>query len=332
MSSANTTTIHKSPALSLYQETLISPMSTTPYQFPNTPVTAMPDSDEASASPMMSAVQTPTTGQSQAFPHHEILAIGQGTMRVDQGRPRLDEGGGGGGYQHQRSATEGGGKGWNPAHSHNHAHGHGHARTGSNWELAQTHHRPNSSYPQNISQSHSMPGLSSPLDMPYRQGPIAPPPHLPPPAFEFTYPQHQNHNHTSTPVHQNQQPTSFQTPSHRHHNSNSGLSTPFTPSPAQHHSHNTGGIYQPTFTPIAEMGTPTRPSPREPRMLAYDPSTMGRMGEMDQMVLSPPPQVQPGMMEGNWMAFGQVMPHTSTGTDGRGFGADPFGGNTQQQR
>lgn len=329
MSSANINT-NKSPALSVYQETLISPMSATPYQFPNTPITAMPDSDEASASPMMSAVQTPTTGQSQAFPHHEILAIGQGTMRVEQGRARHDEGGGGGGggYQHQRSATEGGGgagKGWN----HQNAHPHTHARTGSNWELQQTNHRPNSSYSQSISQSHSMPGLSSPLDMPYRQAPIAPPPHLPPPAFEYTYPQHQNH--ASTPVHQ--QPTSFQTPSHRQHNS--GLSTPFTPTPAPHHSHShnhTGGIYQPTFTPIAEMGTPTRPSPREPRMLAYDPSSMGRMGEMDQMVLSPPPQVQPGMMEGNWMAFGQVMPHTATGTDGGGFGADPFGGTSQHQR
>jgi hypothetical protein len=82
------------------------------------------------------------------------------------------------------------------------------------------------------------------------------------------------------------------------------------------------------------MGTPTRPSPREPRMLGYDPnsSSMGRMGEMDQMVLSPPPQVQPGMMDGNWMAFGQVMPHTAPGTDGGGFGTDPFGGNPQQQR
>lgn len=84
-------------------------------------------------------------------------------------------------------------------------------------------------------------------------------------------------------------------------------------------------------------------------MLAYDPTSnasmgigmgmgmgMGRMGEMDQMVLSPPPQSQGGMIQdGNWMAFGQVMPHTTTGTDGGGgggggsFGLDPFGGNNQ---
>jgi hypothetical protein len=55
---------------------------------------------------------------------------------------------------------------------------------------------------------------------------------------------------------------------------------------------------------------------------------MGRMGEMDQMVLSPPPSIQGtgGMMpEANWMAFGQVMPHSAPGTDS-GFPGDPFGG------
>ena len=373
---------NKSPALSLFQETLISPMSTASYQFPNTPITAMPDSDDISGSPMMSAVQTPTTGQS-AFPHHEILAIGQGAMRLDEGRVRQNgsgDGAGVGGYQHQnqhqRSATEGGNKGLGHAQGHGHGVGGGHGRSGSEWNIQQAahQHRPSSSYSQGLSNSQSFSGLSSPLDMPnYRhqpggQGPIAPPPHLPPPAFDFTYPQHQHQHHQSPTVHQQQQQQhqqqTFQTPSHRHHQSqSSGLSTPYTPSPAGHHPHNhvhghghgsgsghghTGGIYQPTFTPIAEIGTPTRPSPREPRMLAYDPNNanstmgmgmgMGRMEEMDQMVLSPPPHSnQGGMMpEGNWMTFGQVMPHTNPGTDAEGFGGDPFGtgggaGNSQQR-
>lgn len=324
------------PGLSLYQETLVSPMTTTPYQFPHPPGTpsgsipmSMVDSDGASASPMMSSVQTPTTGQG-SFPHHEILAIGQGTMRLDQGRAHHVQDVDGTGRS--RTMTD-------PGKSYT---GHAHVRHGSHWEQGHNQHqqyqnvnhqqhRSSASSSYSHSQSFTSSGLSSPLDMsmsyrPNAQEEIpAPPPHLPP---SFAYMQVQT---PYTPSNSGQRVRSH---------TSSGLSTPFTPTPLSHRPHpHTGqgqGMYQPSFTPIAEVGTPTRPSPRpttasggEGRMLGYD-VRMDGVGSNPRTVVQGQGQGHgEGQMvpEGNWMTFGHG-PLSSTGTaSGSASGnGDPFGG------
>jgi hypothetical protein len=83
------------------------------------------------------------------------------------------------------------------------------------------------------------------------------------------------------------------------------------------------GIYQPIFTPIAEIGnsTGTRPStPGGGLGSGMNPHTQAQQAQGDGQMVP----------EGSWMAFGhghgQLVPSGSGTASGNGSG-DPFGGN-----
>jgi hypothetical protein len=183
----------------------------------------------------------------------------------------------------------------------------------------------------------------------------APPPHLPP-TFAFAPPpltQQQQQQQsimmhgqdqsqevlTSTSPVNTFQPV-FATPSaqrhHRSHHPSGSISTPYTPTPMSHSTSGYGrtsqmgpgqgqgqAIYQPSITPIAELGTPTRPTPspsnphRESMMLGQSQDyrqSIPRQGDMEEMMLSPQPTLAPVVNNG-W--FGQA---TVSGP----FEMDPF--------
>ena len=379
----------RSPVVPLYAKgPLISPMSSTTFQFPNTPsVNRMQGSD--GASPMMSSVQTPNTGQSVFFNHEEIeatTAAGQ-TGFGGGGDGGIGENGGDGGH-HQRSATDPmGSKVYHPT-----------SRSSQPFTTFPTsggadHHRSTYHRPSATSISTSS-GLSSPMDMMHfhqhshsssfsQMGSTQPPPHLYHPSPST--PSDNNHihsqsqltqvpfndysaftqQHLSTPSSQN--PNQTHRPQTHHgghshgHTSSIGTQGPFTPTlMAQNHalSHahrpsypgppgsgasfsGTGSMWQPNpFTPVAEQGTPTRPSPHPStsHTMLGQPLIMGtgtgagteigttmeavRHGDLDQRMLSPNPI--PLSLESPWGGFAQQQQPQAQSHIGHDMGHVPF--------
>lgn len=298
------------------QDPLVSPMSTTSFQFPNTPsVHHVPESD--GASPMMSSVQTPITAQSAFFNHDDIDAA----MNASQG-------GYGGMGGHHRSATDPMGSKTYSTRQQNSFSGF----PASSTDLSEGYHRA----------SASSSGLSSPVDMSlYRhhshsssfgQLPImsAPPPHQYPAASSNVDPSQAPDSSLS---YQLQMTTPGSQRSRLHTQSYpTSAGAPFTPSGQAHRpSHSGASLWQPNFTPIVEQGTPTRPSSHQatPMMMDHDAHrssmAMGvRQGEMDQRVLSPNPPTVPVPvsfpLEGDWANF----PLSQSGDMGQLGHADPF--------
>ena len=309
----------RTPIVPVYnQAPLISPMSSTTFQFPNTPsINRMQDSD--GASPLMSSVQTPNTGQSAFFNHTEIEAATAAGQHAGYGG-----GGGSGGSNgsgHQRSATDPVGSKVYHSASRSSQQFTGFPNT-SGLDYRPVHHRPSTN---SISTSS---GLSSPVDMSmnYRQhnqtsstsqmSPVQPPPHNYPPFSTTPSGPQQAHQlqgpfggfdglvqpHLFTHSSQTHRPFT-------HHGHTGSIGTPFTPTsmiPTHSHTHihshrpsypGQSGNWQPPFTPIVEQGTPTRPSPHPatPNMMLGQPqlTEVIRHGESGSGNLSPNPVSAP---------------------------------------